>query len=164
MLLIKRKEKPREKAHIVESVDRVVVEFTEGKQIPAEVIASVVAADVALIKLEWIPPDAVIARLGDSDKAEAGDQVFVIGAPYGLSRTLTAGHLSARHTHKQLVGGLRAIEMLQTDAAVNKGNSGGPVFNKIHARLSALRPGSQLIVKVLRGGKVIDLSAEVAKK
>jgi S1-C subfamily serine protease len=270
-------------AHIVQAADRVVVEFTEGKEIPAEVIASVVTADVALIKLEWVPTDVVIARLGDSDQAEAGDQVFVIGAPYGLSHTLTAGHLSARRTHERLVGGLRAVEMLQTDAAVNKGNSGGPVFNmkgevigivnnffsqsggyeglgfattsnlarrllleqntywsglegtvisgeiarifnvpqeagllveriaksspaelmglragntratisdreilvggdiiltvagyeisgdgkdfdKIHARLSALRPGSQLIVRVLRGGRVIDLSAEVAKK
>jgi serine protease Do len=270
-------------AHIVQAADRVVVEFTEGKEIPAEVLASVITADVALLKLEWVPTDAVIARLGDSDQAEVGDQVFVIGAPYGLSHTLTFGHLSARHANKQLVGGLRAVEMFQTDAAINKGNSGGPMFNmkgevigivcnffsqsggfdglgfattsnlarrllleqnnywsglegmiisgkasrifnvpqeagllvqriakgspaellglragyaratfndreilvggdiiltvagyeisgdgadfdKIHARLSALRPGGKLIVKVLRGGKVIELSADVDKK
>jgi len=270
-------------AHLVQSADRVVVEFTEGKEIPAEVIASVITADVALLKLEWVPTDAVIAGLSDSDKAEVGDQVFVIGAPYGLSRTLTSGHLSGRHVNKQLVGGLRAVEMFQTDAAINKGNSGGPMFNmngevigivcnffsqsggfeglgfattsnlarrllleqnnywsglegmiisgkmahifnvpqeagllvqriakgspaellglragnaratfsdreilvggdtiltvagyeisgdgadfdKIHARLSALRPGSKLIVKVLREGKAIELSAEVDKK
>ena len=54
--------------------NRVFVEFTEGKEIPAEVIASVVAADVALIKLEWVPADAVIARLGDSDQAEEGSK------------------------------------------------------------------------------------------
>jgi S1-C subfamily serine protease len=61
-------------AHIVQAADRVVVEFTEGKEIPAEVIASVITADVALLKLEWVPTDAVIARLGDSDQAEVGDQ------------------------------------------------------------------------------------------
>jgi hypothetical protein len=65
--------------------------------------------------------DAVVARLGDSDQAEAGDQVFVVGAPYGLSHTLTFGHLSARHANKQLMGGLRAVEMFQTDAAINSG-------------------------------------------
>jgi S1-C subfamily serine protease len=270
-------------AHVVQAADRVVVEFTEGKEIPAEVSASVITADVALLKLKWVPTDAVVARLGDSDQAEVGDQVFVVGAPYGLSHTLTFGHLSARHANKQLMGGLRAVEMFQTDAAINKGNSGGPMFNmkgevigivcnffsqsggfeglgfattsnlarrllleqntywsglegmvisgkmarifnvpqeagllvhrtakgspaelmglragnaratfndreilvggdiiltvagheisgdgadfdKIHARLSALRPGSTLIVKVLRGGKVVELSAEVEKK
>ena len=57
-------------AHIVQAADRVVVEFTEGKEIPAEVIASVITADVALLKLEWVPADAVVARLGDSDNAE----------------------------------------------------------------------------------------------
>lgn len=116
-------------AHVVQSADRVVVEFTEGKEIPAHVIASVVSADVALLQLEWVPADAIVARLGDSDKSEVGDQVFVIGAPYGLSHSLTVGHLSSRHINKNLTGGLRAIEMWQTDAAVNKGNSGGPMFN-----------------------------------
>src|SRR5262249_19180274 len=116
-------------AHLVQSADRVVVVFTEGKEFPAEVIASVITADVALLKLEWVPADAVIAKFGDSDNVEVGDQVIVIGAPYGLSRTLTSGHMSARHANKQLIGGLRAVEMFQTDAAINKGNSGGPMFN-----------------------------------
>ena len=116
-------------AHVVQAADRIVVEFTEGKEIPAHVIASVVTADVALLQLDWVPTNAVIAKLGDSDKAEVGDPIFVIGAPYGLSHTLTVGHLSARHLHKKLMGGLQAIEMWQADAAVNKGNSGGPMFN-----------------------------------
>src|SRR5262249_963355 len=97
--------------------------------IPAEVIASVITADVALLKLEWVPADAVIAKFGDSDNVEVGDQVIVIGAPYGLSRTLTSGHMSARHANKQLIGGLRGGGRFQTDAAINKGNSGGPMFN-----------------------------------
>ncbi len=116
-------------AHVVQAADRIVVEFTEGKEIPAHVIASVVSADVALLQLDWVPADAVIATFGDSTKSEIGDQVFVIGAPWGLSHTLTVGHLSSLHTNKKLTGGLRAIEMWQADAAVNKGNSGGPMFN-----------------------------------
>jgi serine protease Do len=116
-------------AHVVQSSDQIIVEFTEGKEIPAHVIASVVTADVALLQLDWVPAEAVVAKLGDSDKSEIGEQVFVIGAPYGLSHSLTVGHLSSRHINKQLVGGLRAIEMWQADAAVNKGNSGGPMFN-----------------------------------
>ncbi len=116
-------------AHVVQSADRIVVEFTEGKEIPAHVIASVVTADVALLQLDQVPADAVVANLGDSSKSDVGDQVLVIGAPYGLSRSLTVGHISSLHTNKKLTGGLRAIEMWQADAAVNKGNSGGPMFN-----------------------------------
>lgn len=66
-------------------------------------MASVVTADVALLKLEWVTPDAVVAKLGNSDTAAVGDRVFVIGAPYGLSHTLTVGHVSARYTNKALV-------------------------------------------------------------
>ena len=116
-------------AHVVQSADRIVVEFSEGKEIPAHVIASVVTADVALLQLDRVPADAVVAKLGDSSKSDVGDQVLVIGAPYGLSRSLTVGHISSLHTNKKLTGGLRAIEMWQADAAVNKGNSGGPMFN-----------------------------------
>ena len=116
-------------AHVVQAADRIVVEFTEGKEIPAHVIASVVTADVALLQLDRVPADAVVAKLGDSSKSDVGDQVLVIGAPYGLSRSLTVGHISSLHTNKKLTGGLRAIEMWQADAAVNKGNSGGPMFN-----------------------------------
>ena len=75
-------------------------------------------------------PDGVDpVHLGDSDELRTGEQVFIIGAPYGLSHTLTVGHVSARHAPATLSGSLVLGEFIQTDAAVNRGNSGGPMFN-----------------------------------
>ena len=84
-------------AHLVQAADRTVVEFSRGELIPARVMGSAFSADVALLQLERNPVNAVAATLGDSDKVDVGDQIFVVGAPYGLSRTLTAGHVSGRH-------------------------------------------------------------------
>ncbi|HVE79575.1 MAG TPA: trypsin-like peptidase domain-containing protein [Gemmatimonadaceae bacterium] len=115
-------------AHVVQTADRVAVEFSDGVIIPARVVASAPRADVALLQLQRVPPGAVVARLADSDSLQVGDDVFIIGAPYGLSRTLTVGHVSGRHDMGRTVGGV-TVEVLQTDAAVNMGNSGGPMFS-----------------------------------
>ncbi len=114
-------------AHLVESADRTVVEFSGGEDIPAKVIGCSLSADVALLQLERVPQNSVAATLGDSDQVAVGDEIFVVGAPYGISNTLTAGHVSARRPFNNRVNPL--IELLQTDAAVNSGNSGSPVFN-----------------------------------
>ncbi len=116
-------------AHLVQAADRTVVEFSRGELIPARVTGSAFSADVAVLQLERNPVNAVAARLGDSDKVDVGDQIFVVGAPYGLSRTLTAGHISGRHTLNKRSENTTAVEFLQTDAAINSGNSGSPVFN-----------------------------------
>ena len=115
-------------AHVVQTADRVAVEFANGMVVPARVVASEPRADVALLQLQRVPPGAVAARLADSDSLQVGDDVFIIGAPYGLSHSLSAGHVSGRHDMRRTVRGVR-IEVLQTDAAVNMGNSGGPMFN-----------------------------------
>jgi serine protease Do len=116
-------------AHLVQAADRTVVEFSRGELIPAHVTGSAFSADVAVLQLERNPVNAVAATLGDSDKVDVGDQIFVVGAPYGLSRTLTAGHVSGRHTLDKRSENTTAVEFLQTDAAINSGNSGSPVFN-----------------------------------
>jgi serine protease Do len=115
-------------AHVVQTSGHVVVEFMDGRLVPARVIGSVVRADVAALQLEQVPSDVAPAKLGDSDRLEVGDDLFIIGAPYGIGHTLTAGHMSGRRTAGGMIGGIR-LELLQTDAAVNAGNSGGPVFN-----------------------------------
>jgi len=116
-------------AHVVQAADKIEVEFIDGQVAPAKVIASVPRADVAMIKLDWVPQNAVPAKLGDSDKMQVGDEVFIIGAPYGIGHSLSAGHVSARRTSKISFDGASKLELLQTDAAINKGNSGGPMFN-----------------------------------
>lgn len=116
-------------AHLVQAANTIKVKFHGGEVIEARVVASAPLADVALLQLERVPAGAVVARLGDSRRASIGDQVFVVGAPYGLAHTLTVGHLSARHRKNAVMGGFESGELFQTDAAVNEGNSGGPMFN-----------------------------------
>jgi S1-C subfamily serine protease len=116
-------------AHLVQSADKTMVEFPQGELIPASVIGSAFSADVALLQLDRNPANAAVAKLGDSDKVDVGDEIFVVGAPYGISRTLTAGHISGRRTLNKRSENTMAVEFLQTDAAINSGNSGSPLFN-----------------------------------
>ena len=116
-------------AHVVQVADKVSVRFVTGDVVTARVVASDPGSDVALIQADSLPAGIEPVVLGDSNTAAVGDQVFVIGAPYGIAHTLTVGHVSARRTPKQLFGGLEPVEILQTDAAINQGNSGGPMFN-----------------------------------
>jgi serine protease Do len=116
-------------AHLVQTADEVVVEFLSGEQAPAKVIASEPAADLALLQVERVPEQALVASLGDSAKARTGDDVFIIGAPYGIGHTLSVGHISARFRPGAVYSEMALAEFLQTDAAINPGNSGGPMFN-----------------------------------
>lgn len=116
-------------AHVVQVADVVRVEFGDGTMIDAKVVASEPAADLALLHLERVPEGAVVAKMGDSDAVRVGQRIFVIGAPFGLSRTLTVGHVSARHLPGTLGGPFNIAEFFQTDAAIHRGNSGGPMFD-----------------------------------
>ena len=116
-------------AHLVQAADRILVEFSDGELISARVAGSDIYADLAFLQLDHMPMNIVAATLGDSDKVEVGDEIFVVGAPYGLSHTLTAGHVSGRHSLDKGTENTTAVELLQTDAAVNRGNSGSPLFS-----------------------------------
>lgn len=116
-------------AHVVQTAERVVVSFSESVVVPARVVSSSPLYDVALLQLEEVPPGLVAARLGDSNRVEVGDPVFVVGHPFGLDHTLTTGVLSARRKPRKTSGTMTLAEIFQTDAAVNQGNSGGPMFN-----------------------------------
>src|SRR5258705_1492410 len=116
-------------AHMVQTADVTSVEFPDGQEIIARVIGSDVRSDVALLQLKRVPQGIAPATLGDSNKIEVGDQIFVIGAPYGISQTFTAGHLSGRHWLNKNDESSTSVEFLQTDAAVNGGSYGSRVFN-----------------------------------
>ena len=116
-------------AHVVQTADQVAVEFVDGRKERAHVVASYPRADIAIVQLDFPIPGLVPAKLGDSDAVQVGDDVFVIGAPYGLSHSLTVGHVSGKHLSKESIAGISKVEVFQTDAAINQGNSGGPMFN-----------------------------------
>jgi S1-C subfamily serine protease len=116
-------------AHVVQTADVATVEFPNGQTIIAHVIGSDVRSDVALLQLREMPKGIAPVTLGNSDKMEVGDQIFVIGAPYGIGQTLSVGHLSGRHRLPSINEGATSFEFLQTDAAINTGNSGGPMFD-----------------------------------
>jgi S1-C subfamily serine protease len=116
-------------AHVVHVADDILVQFKDGQLIHAVVVASSSYADVALLELNEIPNNPQPCPIGDSDKAKIGEKVFVIGAPYGLSYSLTSGHISGRIEPNKITDGFAGMEFIQTDAAINEGNSGGPMFN-----------------------------------
>lgn len=115
-------------AHVVHTANEIMVRFADGQVIPAEIIISNTTADLALLQLSRIPAGLISAQLGDSDTALVGKRVFIIGAPFGLNHSLSAGYVSGRIDKERLAGG-ELLQLLQTDAAVNQGNSGGPMFD-----------------------------------
>jgi serine protease Do len=116
-------------AHVVQSVDDIRVEFLGGDAVHARVIASEPAADLSLLQLDQVPQGARVAMLADSDTVQVGEQVVVVGAPYGLSHSLSVGWISARWAPNTVYRRMPLAEFFQISAPINMGNSGGPMFN-----------------------------------
>ena len=115
-------------AHVVHTADRVYVKFKTGEVARANVVSSVRNADVALLKVSRLPKNAKVAKLGDADLVRVGQEALAIGAPLGIEHSLSIGHVSGKQKRPVVAGGDQ-LELIQTDAAINKGNSGGPLFN-----------------------------------
>lgn len=116
-------------AHVVEAAENLKVTFLNGDEVPAKVVTTNKDADVALIKLLWIPKNMIVAPVANSDDVKIGNQVIVIGAPLGLFHSLSVGHISGRIKNPDLSDNFSSTEFFQTDASINHGNSGGPMFN-----------------------------------
>jgi S1-C subfamily serine protease len=116
-------------AHVVHSMNEITVEFLGGESMAARVIASEPGADLSLIQIDRVPPTARVAKMADSDTVRVGDPVYIVGAPYGLSYSLSAGLISARWAPNSVYKTMPMAEFFQTDATINTGNSGGPMFN-----------------------------------
>ena len=118
--------------HVISRATVVHVVLDGGRQLEARVVGRDPRADLAVLKVEPKAPLPFV-KWGDSDTMRIGQAVVAIGNPFGLSQTVTTGILSARGRHLQNFGGFPGssfVDFLQTDAAINRGNSGGPLFNR----------------------------------
>jgi len=111
--------------HVIEGAEDIIVQVNGEKKFKAKVIGADPLSDIAVLKIEskekFLP-----VKFGDSDKARIGDWVIAIGNPFGLGGTVTSGIISARN---RSIGLSRYEDYIQTDASINSGNSGGPLFD-----------------------------------
>jgi serine protease Do len=115
-------------AHVVENAEEITVRLTDKRELKAKVIGADPRSDVAVIKIEATNLPTV--KIGDTKKLRVGEWVVAIGSPFGFANTVTAGIVSA--TSRENLSGdpnLDAVPFIQTDVAVNPGNSGGPLLN-----------------------------------
>ena len=111
--------------HVIEGADEITVLLNDGASLPATLIGKDEKTDLALLKVNSKEPLAV-AKFADSDKTRVGDLVMAIGDPFGLGGTVTTGIVSARNRD---INSGPYDDFIQTDAPINRGNSGGPLFN-----------------------------------
>ena len=111
--------------HVIEDSDQITVSLQDGTQLPAKLVGRDTKTDLALLKVTSKKP-LPSTKFGDSEKARIGDWVIAIGDPFGIGSTVTAGIISARNRN---INAGPYDDFIQTDAPINRGNSGGPLFN-----------------------------------
>ena len=116
-------------AHVVEGASSVSVKFWNGKSYPAQVVGTDASTDLAVLKVNAPVSELFPLSLGDSTKLVVGDPVVAIGSPFGLEGTVTSGIVSALHREMTSPNQFAIDNSIQTDAAINHGNSGGPLLN-----------------------------------
>jgi S1-C subfamily serine protease len=132
-------------AHVVEGAQRVTVHFQDERTAPARVLGADTSTDVALLRAEPRGLELHPLELGTSEGVRVGDPTVAIGNPFGLERTLTTGVVSALQRRIEAPDGIAIEGVLQTDAALNPGNSGGPLIDaagRVIGINSAIRTGA----------------------
>jgi len=151
--------------HVIEGADEIQVKLHNGYRYGAKELGHDARADLAIVEID--APDLQEARLGSSAQAEPGDIVLAVGSPWGLEQTVTQGIISAkgRSIGSLLDPHISDAVAIQTDAAVNPGNSGGPLVN-IHGQViginRAIRPQGPLVPRY--DGVVFAVPIDHAKK
>jgi len=115
--------------HVVDGAEKVTVVSEDGTEVPAHVVGADASTDVAVIQLDSVPDSAKPLELGSTSSLQLGDPVVAIGSPLGLQGTVTAGIVSGLHRDIQAPDGFTIDGAVQTDAALNHGNSGGPLLD-----------------------------------
>jgi putative serine protease PepD len=115
--------------HVVDGATAVKVKIGDGANQTAKIVGTDASSDLAVLKVDTGGKDLAPLTLGDSNGVNVGDPTYAIGNPYGLSRTLTTGVVSALQRQIQAPDGFSINDVIQTDAALNPGNSGGPLFD-----------------------------------
>ena len=115
--------------HVIEGARSVEVSFSNNESMKATIVGSDPSTDVAVLKVDAHSRALTPLRLGDSDDVRVGDPVIAIGNPFGLERTVTTGIVSALQRVIQAPNDFSIDHVIQTDAALNKGNSGGPLLD-----------------------------------
>ena len=115
--------------HVIAGAEKVQVSFSGGDQIVATVVGKDPSTDVAVLKIDTHARALTPLSLGDSDAVRVGDEVYAIGNPFGYTRTLTSGLVSAVQRQISAPNSLPIDNAIQTDAAINHGNSGGPLID-----------------------------------
>lgn len=111
-------------AHVVEGADEIIVRLTDKREFKGKVLGTDKQTDIAIVKIE--AKDLPVLKIGRSDELKVGEWVAAIGSPFGLDNTVTAGIVSALSRN---LPSDQYVPFIQTDVAVNPGNSGGPLFN-----------------------------------
>ncbi|HEY3021767.1 MAG TPA: trypsin-like peptidase domain-containing protein [Solirubrobacteraceae bacterium] len=116
-------------AHVVDGAVKVTVQFSDDKTVDAKIVGRDTSTDLALLKVDSDGLSLRPLELGSAKDVQVGDPAIAIGNPFGLSRTLTTGVISAKQRQIQAPNGFRIDNVLQTDAPINPGNSGGPLLD-----------------------------------
>lgn len=115
--------------HVVDGADSIEVTFSDGSSYEARVVGTDPSTDLAVLEVDAPASRLEPLALGDSGELQVGDDVVAIGSPYGLEETVTTGIVSAIDRRIEAPNGYSIPDTIQTDAAINSGNSGGPLLN-----------------------------------
>jgi S1-C subfamily serine protease len=159
--------------HVVDGASQVQVSFSGEDRVDARVIGTDPSTDIAVLQIDEQARALTPLPLGDSDSVNVGDAVVAIGNPFGLERTVTAGIVSALQREITAPNGFAIDEVIQTDASINRGNSGGPLLNAngevigVNAQIESTTGGNvgigfaipintvkEVVSQIIEGGKV----------
>jgi S1-C subfamily serine protease len=117
--------------HVVANAESIQVTFADGTRSRAKVVSTQPEKDIAVLQAETMPQLFVPAVLGNANSMQVGDEAYVVGNPFGLYSSMSAGVISGFNRAFQPPNTTRVIEgLIQVDAAINPGNSGGPLLNR----------------------------------